>query len=61
MTALKVEMPTPLRRFASIKISSTKVLLIGGLEKMGKESDAVSYLFMCLHWLTAMVGLLNGC
>ncbi|CAI2360508.1 unnamed protein product [Moneuplotes crassus] len=41
MTALKIEMPTPLRRFSSIKISTTKILLIGGLEKLGKESDAV--------------------
>jgi hypothetical protein len=42
MTALKVTMPTPLRRFASIKISTTKILLIGGIEKLSKESDAVS-------------------
>lgn len=41
MTALKVTMPNPLRRFASMKISTTKILLIGGLEKLGKESDAV--------------------
>lgn len=27
-----------------IKISTTKILLIGGIEKLGKESDAVRYL-----------------
>jgi hypothetical protein len=30
-----------LRRFASIKISTTKILLLGGLQRMSKESDAV--------------------
>lgn len=34
-------METPLRRFSSIKISTTKILLIGGLEKINRESDAV--------------------
>jgi hypothetical protein len=33
--------PQPIRRFASIKISTTKILLIGGLNKSGSESDAV--------------------
>jgi hypothetical protein len=28
---LDLKMPSPLRRFASIKISNTKILLIGGL------------------------------
>ena len=41
ITALDITMPTPLRRFASIKISTTKILLIGGLETMHQESDAV--------------------
>ena len=44
ITLLKVTMPTPLRRFATIKISTTKILLIGGLEKLNKESDAVFWL-----------------
>eukprot|EP00350_Pseudokeronopsis_sp_OXSARD2_P013481 CAMPEP_0170548616 /NCGR_PEP_ID=MMETSP0211-20121228/6882_1 /TAXON_ID=311385 /ORGANISM="Pseudokeronopsis sp., Strain OXSARD2" /LENGTH=64 /DNA_ID=CAMNT_0010854227 /DNA_START=1832 /DNA_END=2026 /DNA_ORIENTATION=+ len=34
-------MPSPLRRFASMKISTTKILLIGGLQRMSKESEAV--------------------
>ena len=41
VTLMKVIMPTPLRRFTSIKISTTKILLIGGVEKLNKESDAV--------------------
>ena len=38
---LKLTMPEPLRRFASIKISTTKILLMGGIMRMNKESDAV--------------------
>ena len=34
-------MPTALRRFSSIKISTTKILLIGGIERLNKDSDAV--------------------
>jgi hypothetical protein len=34
-------MPSPLRRFASLKISTTKILLLGGIQRMSKESDAV--------------------
>lgn len=34
-------MPSPLRRFASMKISNTKILLIGGIQNMKKETDAV--------------------
>lgn len=34
-------MPEPLRRFASLKISKTKILLLGGILRMSKESDAV--------------------
>lgn len=41
MTTLEYAMPTPLRRFSSLKISTSKILLIGGLERMNKESDAV--------------------
>lgn len=38
---MELKMPSPLRRFASIKISTTKILLIGGLQRMSKESEAV--------------------
>lgn len=38
---LKVSMPTPLRRLAAVKISPTKILLLGGVQKMNKESNAV--------------------
>lgn len=38
---MELKMPSPLRRFASIKISLTKILLIGGLQRMSKESEAV--------------------
>ena len=34
-------MPCPLRRFASAKISMTKILLIGGIGRLSKDSDAV--------------------
>ena len=34
-------MPVPLRRFASIKISMTKILLMGGIGRLSKDSDAV--------------------
>ena len=33
--------PSPIRRFASIKISTTKILLIGGLGENSEELDAV--------------------
>ena len=33
--------PQCIRRFAAIKISTTKILLIGGLDKTAQESDAV--------------------
>lgn len=39
-------MPQSLRRFQSIKISKTKVLLLGGISRLAKESDAV-YCFDC--------------
>lgn len=41
MELLELRMPQPLRRFASIKISTTKILLLGGIQRMSKESDAV--------------------
>jgi hypothetical protein len=31
----------PLRRFATIKISTTKVLILGGISRLSKDSDAV--------------------
>jgi len=34
-------MPCPLRRFATVKISMTKILLLGGIGRLSKESDAV--------------------
>ena len=34
-------MPAPLRRFASVKISATKILLMGGVGRINKDSDAV--------------------
>eukprot|EP00826_Nyctotherus_ovalis_P046855 TRINITY_DN5331_c0_g1_i4.p1 TRINITY_DN5331_c0_g1~~TRINITY_DN5331_c0_g1_i4.p1 ORF type:complete len:571 (-),score=170.12 TRINITY_DN5331_c0_g1_i4:162-1874(-) len=38
---LKLGMPNPLRRFSAIKIAPTKILLLGGLQKLSKESDSV--------------------
>lgn len=34
-------MPQPMRRFATIKISSQKILLLGGIGRLSKDSDAV--------------------
>ena len=31
----------PLRRFASVKIANSKILLLGGLSRLSKDSDAV--------------------
>ena len=36
-----VQMPVPLRRFASAKISASKILLMGGIGRLSKESDNV--------------------
>ena len=36
-----IKMPCPLRRFASAKISMTKILLIGGIGRLSKDSDSV--------------------
>ena len=38
---LELKLPCPLRRFASIKISMTKILLMGGIGRLSKDSDAV--------------------
>ena len=34
-------MTIPLRRFCTCKISSTKILLLGGISRLSKDSDAV--------------------
>eukprot|EP01022_Parablepharisma_sp_SALTPOND_P036262 TRINITY_DN982_c0_g1_i1.p1 TRINITY_DN982_c0_g1~~TRINITY_DN982_c0_g1_i1.p1 ORF type:complete len:656 (-),score=70.44 TRINITY_DN982_c0_g1_i1:1173-3140(-) len=41
ITLLKLTMPSPLRRFTSIKIAPNKILLLGGIQKLSKESDSV--------------------
>ena len=41
-----IKMPCPLRRFAAAKISVTKILLIGGIGRLSKDSDSV-YCFDC--------------
>ena len=41
VTLLEIKMPCPLRRFASVKISITKILLMGGIGRLSKDSDAV--------------------
>ena len=41
VTLLDIKMPCPLRRFASVKISMTKILLMGGIGRLSKDSDAV--------------------
>ena len=38
---LEIKMPYPLRRFATVKISMTKILLMGGIGRLSKDSDAV--------------------
>lgn len=41
ITLLDIKMTCPLRRFAAIKISSSKILLMGGVSRLSKDSDAV--------------------
>jgi len=38
---LEVKLPLPLRRFASVKISETKILIMGGITRLCKETDNV--------------------
>ena len=38
---IELKMPIPLRRFATMKISSSKILLLGGVGRLSKDSDAV--------------------
>ena len=41
MSKLDLVIPLPIRRFVSMKISTTKILLIGGLGRDSEELDAV--------------------
>ena len=41
MELMKLRIPTPLRRFQSMKISTKKILLIGGQSTLGKNMDSV--------------------
>jgi hypothetical protein len=43
---IDLKMPNALRRFASTKISQTKILLLGGITRLSRDSDAV-YCFDC--------------
>jgi len=38
---LEVKLPLPLRRFGSVKISESKVVVMGGITRLCKETDAV--------------------
>jgi hypothetical protein len=38
---LDIKMPCPLRRFASVKISASKILILGGVQRLSKDSDSV--------------------
>jgi hypothetical protein len=38
---LDIKMTIPLRRFATCKISQSKILLLGGITRLSKDSDAV--------------------
>ena len=41
MELMKLKIPSPLRRFQSMKISNKKILLIGGVSGLGKNMDSV--------------------
>ena len=43
---IEMKLPVPLRRFASVKISESKVLIMGGISRLCKESDATFILNM---------------
>lgn len=43
---IDLKMPSALRRFSTIKISRTKILMLGGISRLSKDSDAV-YCFDC--------------
>jgi len=46
ITIIELKMPMALRRFATLKISTTKILMIGGISRLSKDSDSV-YCFDC--------------
>ena len=41
ISLLDIKMTIPLRRFATCKISQSKILLLGGISRLSKDSDAV--------------------
>ena len=41
ISLLEIKLPLPLRRCASIKISNSKLLILGGITRLSKDSDAV--------------------
>ena len=41
MTLIDIKMIIPLRRFSAVKISDQKILLLGGISRLSKESDSV--------------------
>ena len=41
ITLLDIKMIIPLRRFACCKISESKILLLGGISRLSKDSDSV--------------------
>ena len=41
MSLLDIKMTIPLRRFSACKISSSKILLLGGISRLIKDSDEV--------------------
>jgi hypothetical protein len=41
ISLLDIKMTIPLRRFATCKISNSKILLLGGISRLSKDSDAV--------------------
>jgi len=41
ISLLSIKMTIPLRRFATCKISASKILLLGGISRLSKDSDAV--------------------
>ena len=43
---IEMKLPIPLRRFASVKISENKVIIMGGITRLCKESDATYILNM---------------
>ena len=46
ITLIELKLPNALRRFASTKISQNKILLLGGITRLSRDSDAV-YCFDC--------------